>query len=270
MDANAKQEAFDSAVDPPPFEMKTHHTKALLTLLHCYHSNRQTLTYSELSLRIGAGEKTKGWQCVAWKDLKTNEYIVPSLSDKKCFELSDKGVALASTLATEEELAEFKPPDSTEALHKKIKAKLERDPKAKRYGPRILDRMSAPDYIPVNRHELAAKFNVLADGHGFFYGLQALQKMGYVVHCSKSEIKQLQVRPKATAQLKDDGAAGRKSGGEKRALDEESGADTKEPAKKKTKVYKSKKKGEGGKPLKLSDTAVVKAPNAAVATPISL
>jgi len=240
------------AHDAAPFEIKDLHKKALLTLLHCHHNNHKTLSYPELSLRIETGEKTKGWQCVAWKDLKSHEYIVSSSSDKKLFELSDKGVELASTLASDEELAEFKVPETTKELHDKIKAKLARNKKAKKYGPQILDLMSAPDYTPLTRHEIAAKFNMVADSHGITYGLNALRELGFIVFCEKSEIAQI----KASA-----------ANEKKRALDE-SGESTEPPKKK----YKSTKKRSGGKPLKLSDTAFVRparAADAAAVTPDS-
>jgi len=255
-----------------PFVVKDLHKKALLTLLHCFHNNRQSLTYAELSLRMGTSEKTKAWQCVAWKDLK-NDYIVP-LADKK-YELSSKGVELASSLASDEELAEFKTPETTEELHEKIKAKLERIPKAKGYGAKILDLMAAPEYIPLNRNEIAAKFNVFADSHGFFYGLKALKDMGYVVFCSSEEIADLKASIAATPKLEtsvavvDEVKTGADQdvdvdGEKKRALDE-SGDSNELPKKKK---YKSTKKREGGKPLKLSDVAFIQRPLvSAVVTP---
>jgi hypothetical protein len=49
-----------------PFEVKNLHIKALLKLLACHHSGI-TLNYSQLSQEIGAAEKTKSWQCEAWK-----------------------------------------------------------------------------------------------------------------------------------------------------------------------------------------------------------
>lgn len=247
-----------------PFEIKELHTKALLTLLHCHHNNRETLTYAELSTRIETGEKTKNWQLGAWKELKSNEYIVPSSSDKKSFELSAKGVELASTLASDEELAEFKAPETTKELHNKIKAKLERNAKGKRYAARILDLMAAPDYTPLNRHEMAAKFNVVADSHGFTYGLKALREPGYVVHCTASEIAEIKAAAAAKPQPEMDVAVNQEKAEEasgesvpvdekKRALDE-SGKSNEPPKKKK---YKSTKKRSGGKPLKLSDKAFI-------------
>ena len=82
----------------PSFQLGTYHKKALVVLLHCYYGNRQTLTYSELSQRLDVGEKTKAWQCEAWRDLKGNAYIVSSSADKKKYELSfPNGVQMAST-----------------------------------------------------------------------------------------------------------------------------------------------------------------------------
>jgi hypothetical protein len=263
-----------------PFPIKELHKNALLTLLHCHHNNRQTLTYSELSLRIGVGEKTKSWQSGAWKDLKSHGYVVPSSSsDKKSFELSEKGVELASAFASDEELAEFKVPETNEELHEIIKAKLLRLEKAKMYGPKILDMMIAPNYTPINRHEMAKKLNVLADSHGFFYGLQALQKMGYVVFCTDEEIAEMDVlrcseaceakpQQETSLVLDEEAEENDASGGGKRSgssLDESD--ETNQPKKKK---YKSKKKRSGGKPLKLSSTAFVHPPGAAVAATVAV
>jgi len=185
-----KQSSSKDSVPEPPFELNDKHKKALTTLLHAYHNNRQTMTYPELSLALNIGEKTKAWQSGAWKDLKSNEYIVSKQEDKKQFELSDKGVALASTFLTTEELAEFAPPATTELLHERIKKKLSR--LEKNYGDwgcKILDYMNSKDYVvPMGKHDLAHHFGTLADSHGFFYGLQALIKWGYVGKCEPHEI----------------------------------------------------------------------------------
>jgi hypothetical protein len=181
----------DNNVPVPTFEMGKHHKNALKTLLFVYHNNRQTLTYPELSDRIGVGEKTKAWQCGAWRDLKSEGYIVPA-SEKGKFELSLQGVALATTLATPEELAEFQPPATNKELHVKIKAKLDRLPKGAVYAGKILDLMLQEDYIPLNRNDMAAKFNTLADSHGFFYGRQSLKKMKYVEYCTTTETEQIE------------------------------------------------------------------------------
>ena len=248
---------------PHDFEINDLHTKALVILLHCYHNNRQTLTYSDLSLRMGIGEKTKRWQCVAWKDLKNGEFIVHSPADRKQIELSDKGVQLASTLASDEELAEFKAPETDAELHEKIKAKLQRDDKAKRYGPRILDYMLSPDYKPLNRNDLAAKFDTLADSHGFFYGLQKLRQLKYVVFCTDEEIAQMKAvstheTAKETNEVSENESAEDSSS-------ENSGEVDERPKKK----YKSTKNRTGGKPLKLSDIAYVHPPVAAAAKPVT-
>ena len=259
-----------AAQDAAPFEINDLHTKALLTLLSCHHNNRQTLTYSELSLRIEIGEKTKRWQCVAWKDLKDNEYIV-SGSSPKSLELSDKGVELATSLASDEELAEYKPPSTTEELHDKIKAKLERNEKAKKYGGKILDLMAAPDYTPLNRNELASKLNTQADSHGFFYALKALKDMKYVVFCTDQEIAELEAAAADATPKPDTKVTAVKVESEDGSEDENKraaeGDDSKEPPKKK---HKSKKKRTGGKPLKLSDAAFVRPVAVAPVSPDSV
>ena len=56
----------DKEVPQPPFELQKYHKAALLKLFRCYHGGTE-LTYPELSREIGVGEKTKAWQCVAWK-----------------------------------------------------------------------------------------------------------------------------------------------------------------------------------------------------------
>lgn len=259
----------EDIVAEPPFEMTKHHKKALMTLLFAHHINRQTLTYAELSDRIGVGEKTKAWQCGAWKDLKSEGYIVSSSAEKKRFELSEKGIALASTLASDEELAEFKVPETNEELHDKIKAKLERLPKARLYGPKILDLMLSDDYIPMNRHDMAAKLGTLADSRGFFYGLQALKKdMKYVEVCTDQEVSELKqrlgVQPEAAIVKEEDADGIHQESADADESEEETNQKSKkrkavatsEPGAQK-KVYKSKKKRTGGKPLKLSNLAYV-------------
>ena len=245
-----------NSVPDPPFELGNYHKKALVTLLHLYHGNRQTLTYEELSLRLDVGKKTKAWQSGAWKDLKGHEYIVPSTADTKKYELSEKGVQIASTLVSAEELAEFAPPDTNSKLHEKIKARVARDDKARKYGGKLLDVMSAPDYVPLNRHELASKFDIVADSHGFCYALKWHKDNGYVEFCTAEEIAALKAKNEMMAQ--DEGA----STGEEKQKADSMGDDhieeeTKEPKKKK---YKSTKKRSGGKPLKLSKKAFVHPP----------
>ena len=98
-----------------PFELGDYHKKALVKMFRCHH-NKQELTYKELSAEVGVGEKTKAWQCEAWKDLKSNEYIVPA-STKGKLKLSDIGVELATTLMSDEELADYKMPETNEEHH---------------------------------------------------------------------------------------------------------------------------------------------------------
>ena len=259
----------------PPFTMGPYHKKALVTLLHLYHGNRQKITYDELSLRIGTSLKNKSWQCGAWKDLKSIGYIVQA--EKKLWELSAKGVKLASTLMSVEELAEFLPPDTNEKLHEKIKARMVRHEKAKSFGPRILNLMLAPDYIPLNRNQMAATFNTLADSHGFFYGLKWLKDNGYVEFCDPKivaeykEAMETKKMDKGIATTKDvatvkeetdftsDDTVGQKRKAGASIVSED---DTKADKPKKKK-YESTKKREGGKPLKLSHRAYVDPPKTA-------
>ena len=282
------QDTVASGVPQPPFIMADYHKKALITLLHSFHNNRTSLTYSQLSLRLEVGEKTKAWQCVAWKDLRSNGYIVNSLKDKKKWELSeDKGVPLASTLVSAEELADYQVPDTTEKLHEQIKKRLMKLPKGGKAGVKILELMVSPDYIPLNRNDMASKFGTLADSHSFFYGLKALKDWGYVVFCDATEVADLKRRfpaetgtmdtnekdesdpvmkesDKADDETKNpvkkesDKAEGetkkRKMKEEDEGLESED-TETKPPKKKQ---YKSKKKRTGGVPLKLAETVFVK------------
>lgn len=229
-----KSETVESSL---PFEVTDYHKKALLKLLFCHHSG-QTLTYLELSDEIGAGAKTKAWQGGAWKDLKTHEYIVPSPTSSKGktqFKLAEKAVALASTFASDEELADYKMPETNEEHHEKIKSKLARQDKAKKFGPKIFDLLVQEDYTSMNKHEIAATFNTLADSHGFFYGLQALKKMGYVVEDTEaaSRVTPKSKRKNETPESKEEGE----------------GNDTDRS------IQKKKKNRSGGMPLKLSETA---------------
>ena len=244
----------EEATMDPPFEMGKHHKKALVTLWHLYHGGRQTLTYDELSLRLGVGKKTKAWQGGAWKDLKGHEYIVSSPSDKKQFELSEKGVQLAATLMDDEELAEFAVPDTNETLHENIKKRVGRDDKARRYGGKILDLMLAPDYFPLNRHQMAAKFGTLADSHNFFYALKWHKDNGYVEFCEPNEIAELKSNKVSTVKEESESAS---TGDKKREASEDVDESDEPPKKKKC---KSTKKRSGGKPLKLSKKAFVHPP----------
>jgi hypothetical protein len=159
-----------------------------------------------LSLRteIGIGQKTKRWQCGAWKDLKSNGYIGGTAKE---LEITKEGLALAASLASDEELEAYKMPETNEEHQEKIKQKLERNEKAKRYGPKIFDYMIEIHGDGKNAkttQEIADYFHILADSHGkcglmgrlakfrwlncrclccrtgFFYGFQALKKMGLV------------------------------------------------------------------------------------------
>jgi hypothetical protein len=154
-----------------PFEVGDLHIKALLTLFRCHH-NKIELDYKELSTEMGIGEKTKRWQCEAWKDLKTHEFIVPAPTQGK-LTLSDKGVAFAETFLSEEELADYMDPLTNEEHHEKIKSRLMRHKKARKLGPQIFDfLLQTKGNTPMTKHEIAAHFNTLADSHSFFYGFQ--------------------------------------------------------------------------------------------------
>lgn len=163
-----------------PFEIKPLHKKALLKLLHCHH-NGIFPTYPELSREMEVGEKTKAWQCEAWKHLKTNNFIVPG-TEKKTFCLSEEGMVLASSFASDEELAEFMTPSSNEELHKKIRTKLIRDvDKGRKHkGKEIFDLLLEDNRASWTRLELASKLGTNPDAHSFFYGFNALKKMGLV------------------------------------------------------------------------------------------
>jgi hypothetical protein len=240
-----------TGVPEPPFTMADYHKKALITLLHAFHNNRQSLTYPELSRRLDVNEKTKAWQCVAWKDLRSNDYIVSSSKDKKQWELSeDKGVALASTLVSPEEMAEYQVPDTAEKLHEQIKKRLMKLTKGGKMGVKIFDLMLSDDYIPLGRNDLAAKFGTLADSHAFFYGLKSLKDWGYAVFCDEAEIADLKRRSPAAASTTDSDEEE-----EEEELVPEEETETKPPKKKQR---KSKKKRSGGKPLKLSETTFLK------------
>jgi hypothetical protein len=163
-----------------PFEIKTLHKKALLKLLHCHHSGI-VLTYPELSLEIGVGEKTKAWQCQAWKHLKGGGFIVKG-RQQKTFEISQKGVELAMSFASDEELAEFKTPASNDELHEKIRSKLAKDMHKgkKHHGKKIFDLFLKEQDTSFLRLELATTLGTNPDAHSFFYGFKALEKMGLV------------------------------------------------------------------------------------------
>ncbi|CAB9511894.1 expressed unknown protein [Seminavis robusta] len=232
----------DDAAISVPFEVGKFHKMALLKLLFCHHSG-QELTYKELSDAMGVGEKTKAWQCEAWRDLKKNEYIVPSGTDKK-LKLSEKGVELATSFASDEELADYKMPETNEEHHEKIKSKLMRQDKAKKMGPKIFDLLVENKDNPMTNHEMAAKFNTLADSHSFFYGFQALKKMGLVE--TTGESKKPDEEP-----MKIDEEEPKE---EEDAINDET-TDGDDKPKKKKKKKKSKKSMSGGKLWKLSEKA---------------
>lgn len=224
-----------------PFDVTDYHKKALVKLFHCRHTD-QVLTYAELSSEIGAGEKTKAWQCVAWKDLKGHEFLVPAPNSdggKTKYMLSEKGMQVATRFLTDEELADLKMPETNEEHHEKIKSRLMKQDKAKKYGPKIFDLLLETQDTPMNKLELAAKLNTQSESHGFFYGLQALRKMGLVcnveVPSNKPETK------KRKAKEENDDAS---NNGEKK-----------------------KRKRSAGKPLKLTEKAFLATVQEDAATP---
>ena len=269
-----------------PFEVKEYHKKALGKLLYCYHSNGedQVLSYGQLSDEIGVGEKTKAWQCGAWRDLKSNEYIVAlgNASDGKTgYKLSEKGLELASSFASKEELDDYKMPETNEEHHEKIKSKLSRNEKAKRFGPKIFDYLVAEkeraekegngEIFCMDRHELAEQFNTLADSHGFFYGLQALKQMKLVCDAPPDAVAGSTKGKKRKQSDKKKEEEEGESNTDKDTLNEDGGNENKEDKKegdndddkdgedggerKPKKVRKSTKKRSGGKKLMLTDKA---------------
>jgi len=175
-----------------PFVIKDLHKKALLVLLHRHHSGI-FLTYSQLSQEIGIGEKTKRWQCEAWKHLKKHGYIVEG-PEKRTFGLSKKGIELAACFATDEELEDFKPPASNDELHEKIRKQLlKQKHKGKKHkGVVIFDLLLEAGGVSKTRLELAWELDCNPDSHGFFYGFSALQKMGLVTaigNLTREELK---------------------------------------------------------------------------------
>ena len=186
----AKQELIRNA----PFPIKHLHQKALLRLLHA-HQTGSSMTYSDLSLAIGVGEKTKSWQCEAWKHLNKNDYIVLVVDNcktgkKKTYGLSPKGIELAQCFCSPEELAEYRTPLSNEELHNKIRKQLARDcknGKHKHSGRKLFDvllqahQIQQPKDVGLTRLELAYLVGTTnPDSHGFFYGFKALQKLNLI------------------------------------------------------------------------------------------
>ena len=93
-------------------------------------------------------------------------------------------MVLASSFASDEELAEFMTPSSNEELHEKIRTKLIRDVdkgRKKHKGKEIFDLLLEDDSrASWTRLELASKLGTNPDAHSFFYGFNALKKMGLV------------------------------------------------------------------------------------------
>ena len=177
------------------FKIEPLHKKALLKLLHCYHSGI-ALTYSELSLAIKIGEKTKAWQSGAWKDLKSGGFIVMAVEKKTvsgkpktAYKLSQKGEDLAMSFASDEELEEFKKPITNDEHHEKIRKKLDKDVyKGGKHhkGREIFDLLLKEGDNGITRMELASKMNSKnPEGSPFFYGFNALKTMGLVSEVGK-------------------------------------------------------------------------------------
>jgi hypothetical protein len=168
------------------FQVKTLHKKALSVLLACHYNGNRSLTYAELSMEMGIGEKTKAWQCEAWKDLKTNDVIVPATKNsqgKQTFQLSEAGLQLAKGHSTDAEMEDFKPAGTNQEHHQKIKARLvKHHPKGKKYGPKIFDFLvtTVGDGHLMTKDELAAQLGTVADSHGFFYGFKGRSNLSRV------------------------------------------------------------------------------------------
>ena len=169
---------------PLSFAIKPIHKKALLTLLRFKH-NEIVLTYADLSREIGVGEKTKSWQCEAWKQLNKGGCIIRG--QDKTVALSQEGTDLAMSLASPDELVEFKAPMNDDDLHDKIRSKLEKNlyngvgGKNKRHhGKKIFDLFLEDKDKSFLRIELAAKLETNPDSHNFFNGFKALDRMGLI------------------------------------------------------------------------------------------
>ena len=93
-------------------------------------------------------------------------------------------MVLATSFASDTELAEFMTPSSNEELHEKIRTKLLRDVHKgrKHKGKEIFDLLLEEDNNRTSwtRLELASKLGTNPDAHSFFYGFNALKKMGLV------------------------------------------------------------------------------------------
>lgn len=247
----------------PPFQITHHHEKALKILFRAYHGNLE-LTYEELSNAMEVGQKTKAWQCGAWKDLKTNNCLQlqqdQQSNNNKRYKLTDFGLQVAKLFVIPpEELEEYKTPETNDELHQKIKTLLEKNAKAKRYGPKIFDFMlqSHQKNMPLlNKHQMAAHFNTLADSHGFFYGLQALKKMGYVEEDTNGNNSNSDKKRKRDEEdnNSNDGSDSKEESMSTAETDEKK---KKNPSEEDIKMMKRMKKNQGGKPLKLSDKAFI-------------
>ena len=197
------------------FEVKDLHKKALLILLRCVH-NEQTLTYPELSAEIGIGEKTKRWQCEAWRDLKKAAFIIPASgsSSETTYTLSQEGVDLAKAHASDDELADYKEPLTNEEHHEKIRSRLLRiDNKGKTFGVKIFDLLLEHTDTPMTRLEMALKIPGKSnnpEGHQFFHGFKNLDKMGMVVADGKKLKSEM---PKVDAEGKSENEKKKTRGG---------------------------------------------------------
>ena len=87
---------------------------------------------------------------------------------------------LTKTVAGNEGLATLKVLQSDEELHAEIKARLEKDKKAAKYGSTIFDLFLDVKGSLLCPHKLAVTLNTNHNLRGFFYGFQKLKKMGIV------------------------------------------------------------------------------------------
>mmetsp|Transcript_36955 Transcript_36955/g.89684 ORF Transcript_36955/g.89684 Transcript_36955/m.89684 type:complete len:269 (+) Transcript_36955:370-1176(+) len=165
--------------------MADHKKNALLVLLRCHHNDGDEITYPDLSTAMGVGEKTKAWQCMAWKDLRSNNHVVNG-SKPKTWKLSEEGLELAMSLCSPEELKDYRKAVTNDDHHDKIKSKLDRHPKDKaKKGSEIFEYFIEKNR-PFTKDEVASRFNTCPDARGFFYGWQGLQKAGLVETCGKA------------------------------------------------------------------------------------
>ena len=148
-------------------------------------------------------------------------------------------------------------PETNAEHHEKIKARLLRDDKAKKYGPKIFEYLiEKKDDPPMDRHQIAAHFDCDADSHGFFYGLRALKNMEIVVETGETN-------PSAkTKKTKKEAKEGEEEVGENKECKTEATEETNEEedttntgSGKKKRKRNPKKNKSGGKLLKLGDKA---------------